>query len=932
MNALIKIFQPIGTLGFETAKTYIVKEKSALVCITLCAASALALAAYAYKRLYGNDTLPFDNWKVCLGISSRQSLPAGFNPGNLADLAKQYTPTQLTQMIYAFVENQKKSDTATSPQSHEEWLASMTDSAKDKNIPWGYEKNPGRPEEEERAISIQYWMSTLQDWAIFAGLENLYFSGSLLQSIQRSPRLAYSILFNFIAPITAPAIWDTIKESVPEFIKTIGEFYIAHSVKFAFAVLAGMFLLHRYSQRERGVLTNLTNQWEQLRGSHRGFDQAPSYRQSIDEILCQIGSTKRGERGSNILCYYHEDTHSTFGGMTGDVLAELSATGRLYNDKRTPLNFPELKDLQIWELNLENFLTEYPETNDVFRGWRQMMGNIGKEKNVLVVIKGFSQIEDIMIPPQGGHHSPGGAKSRELVGGKTNGPETALNRLVSQSIRLGHFRCILEMDEDKKKEFEKRGEPYPWFSPVRSKSVSTAELIPLFKNLFSRPDSLERVPEQEIEEWLNRLEPALEKSPQHPQDLIDTVHDAIRKVEVLRQQECEDGDGSQNWHQKLTAFREAESNLKEVLKLKGELLQKIWKQRKECSEIQKLNDVLAVVEKATLPLFAQLLEEAKKELNPDLNYRDVLISTVQKRFHRLFGPCTGSELARLNRLPETLKHEIIGQDLAIKTICKAITNWRRRPDMKGKPLVLFFAGPTGVGKSETGTQLGYHLNAVFDVAEEYTKNDEHNVKRVQLGHKEQGGVFGWDLIRSEILGHILANPISVIIFEEWDKMNEKEKNQLNELFEDTNLYLTPRFNSSSGAEPVFVDRSSTIFILTSNVAMDTLNTPSANLKADVEAVTSGINGLFDHNDLNAKAFLSRLDAIIPFHGISNSDFLAIMSRNLDDMQRRGYIEMTQRQQAMNKLEQKVNSKESWDVREAKRLMQEALTFDEIGEE
>ena len=59
------------------------------------------------------------------------------------------------------------------------------------------------------------------------------------------------------------------------------------------------------------------------------------------------------------------------------------------------------------------------------------------------------------------------------------------------------------------------------------------------------------------------------------------------------------------------------------------------------------------------------------------------------------------EADKLLRLEEVLKNKIIGQDEAIKVICKAIKRARVGLKNPNRPIgTFFFCGPTGVGKTE----------------------------------------------------------------------------------------------------------------------------------------------------------------------------------------------------------------------------------------
>ena len=69
---------------------------------------------------------------------------------------------------------------------------------------------------------------------------------------------------------------------------------------------------------------------------------------------------------------------------------------------------------------------------------------------------------------------------------------------------------------------------------------------------------------------------------------------------------------------------------------------------------------------------------------------------------------TEGETQKVLKMEEILQESIIGQDDALKTVCRAIR--RSRADIKdpNRPIGAFlFLGPTGVGKTLLGTAAGH---------------------------------------------------------------------------------------------------------------------------------------------------------------------------------------------------------------------------------
>ena len=132
------------------------------------------------------------------------------------------------------------------------------------------------------------------------------------------------------------------------------------------------------------------------------------------------------------------------------------------------------------------------------------------------------------------------------------------------------------------------------------------------------------------------------------------------------------------------------------------------------------------------------------------------------------------------------------------------------------------------------------------------------MKRINLNRDVQGGFIGWDKTKAAILCHLLYEPTSVIILEEWDKMDEKEKSSLLELLDSTKCYLEEPWGYGSSNGP-YVDKSCATFILTSNIHI------GDSAEGSSEDVKTGIRKCYaEGKDKDAEAFLSRIDAVIPF--------------------------------------------------------------------
>ena len=94
---------------------------------------------------------------------------------------------------------------------------------------------------------------------------------------------------------------------------------------------------------------------------------------------------------------------------------------------------------------------------------------------------------------------------------------------------------------------------------------------------------------------------------------------------------------------------------------------------------------------------------------------------------------TANEYERIDSLAERLKKRLVGQDVAVDAVSRAIKRNRAGISYKRKPVSFIFAGPTGVGKTELVKTLAADL---FDSPETLIRLDmsefmeKHSVSRI----------------------------------------------------------------------------------------------------------------------------------------------------------------------------------------------------------
>ncbi|MBS0649225.1 MAG: hypothetical protein JSS10_08390 [Verrucomicrobia bacterium] len=872
---------------FKTSKDWIAENPRLTSAVGLTAAISLSLISYVYYRLYRCDRLPFDSWHVSLGWIRPQIA----EPQNLADLITKYSPEHLAASLYGYLLATKKTDSLpedpTTPKEWMEWLSGHFDQREkllpkvDQIFPVYNEKDLPSVE-DAKTLRIQTWATSLQQWVAFLGWNTLMMTESVFQAIRSSPRLAYTILFHVTAPFVAQKIWENIQDPLPESLVRVKGFYLNHRRAVALASLGLVALLFYRMKQEKGILKNLTQAWASFQRGHKRFDLIPSYKQGIHQVFTAIGKSLPGKQGSNILWFYQKQAHRTFGEEIGEVLAEETAAGRIYSSDRKATDFPHLSSLQVCQLDLEEFLTEHRDVDSVYAGWNETMKHISDAGNVIVVLKGLSVIAPRMFPEYGSSQRDEGRIDRQ------RDTSQILASLVTLSLQQGKFRCLLVLDEQEKERFKQ--EFTSLFTQIRAPDLKTEEQKEVCARLYTDPGIARALPRSDVESLFKLMKPTLDFTPLPPSDIMYAIQDAHRTWE-LRWRHAE---GNRELNKKI---EDAENNLQEVQLMKEKLLEKLWEKQEIQEQPLALLQAILMLEKVLLPLYMETVKDLKKSLP---SAKQVLVNTAQKRFSRFFGPCLEDEETRLLTLPKLLSQHIKGQEPAINAIGKAVYRWRKVPPLDRKPLVLFFAGPPASGKTQTSTQLAHHLNYVYGISESAEQSQEKNTYRINLNRKNQGAFLGWDIIKVQILEFIHKTPTCVIVFEEWDKMEDEEKGYLLDILEGTQSYIEGVY--SGYRERPFVEKRCATFIIIANTAADELSKPvSGDEKQqfidDTAMVQQRIVDSFpERKKKDAQAFFSRIGQVIPFRGISQQAGKDLIDIYLDKYVDQGVLPHCQRDQ------------------------------------
>ena len=224
----------------------------------------------------------------------------------------------------------------------------------------------------------------------------------------------------------------------------------------------------------------------------------------------------------------------------------------------------------------------------------------------------------------------------------------------------------------------------------------------------------------------------------------------------------------------------------------------------------------------------------------------------------------------VKNLKEVLEKDVKGQDFALDNVQRVLKNallginGAMNGENNNKPKgILFFAGPTGVGKTELAKSLtrfvfGDESRMIrFDMSE---FAQEHSDQRL-IGAPP--GYVGYDG-GGELTNAVRDEPQSIILFDEIEKAHHKILDKFLQILEDG------RLTSSQGE---LIDFSETLIIFTSNIgAKDTKpnNEPSLNRKMFLDAVVEKFK-----NELKRPEILNRIGVhnVIPFDYLNDDKIL-----------------------------------------------------------
>ena len=242
-----------------------------------------------------------------------------------------------------------------------------------------------------------------------------------------------------------------------------------------------------------------------------------------------------------------------------------------------------------------------------------------------------------------------------------------------------------------------------------------------------------------------------------------------------------------------------------------------------------------------------------------------------------------SEREKLLRMENELHKRVVGQNMAIEAVADAVRRSRAGLQNEKRPIGSFlFMGTTGVGKTELAKALA-----------EFLFNDENMMTRIDMSEYQERhsvsrlvgappGYVGYDE-GGQLTEAVRRKPYSVVLLDEIEKAHPDVFNILLQVLDDG------RLTDNKGRT---VDFKNTILIMTSNVGADIIQSYMDRLPLEDNQNPDERGRLLEECRAQVlevlkrtvrPEFLNRIDEVIMFEPLSQSDIRDILRMQMADL-------------------------------------------------
>ena len=235
-----------------------------------------------------------------------------------------------------------------------------------------------------------------------------------------------------------------------------------------------------------------------------------------------------------------------------------------------------------------------------------------------------------------------------------------------------------------------------------------------------------------------------------------------------------------------------------------------------------------------------------------------------------------SEREKLLRMEAELHKRVVGQNMAIEAVADAVRRSRAGLQNEKRPIGSFlFMGTTGVGKTELAKALA-----------EFLFNDENMMTRIDMSEYQERhsvsrlvgappGYVGYDE-GGQLTEAVRRKPYSVVLLDEIEKAHPDVFNTLLQVLDDG------RLTDNKGRT---VDFKNTILIMTSNVGADIIQSYMESLPLEDKYLDECRREVLEVLKRTVRPeFLNRIDEVIMFEPLSQTDIREILKMQIRDLQ------------------------------------------------
>ena len=514
---------------------------------------------------------------------------------------------------------------------------------------------------------------------------------------------------------------------------------------------------------------------------------------------------------------------------------------------------PQLYNKTVFSVDLPGMLAGARYRGDFEERLKDMMGAVMQDGDIVLFI------DEIHTIVGAGSSSDNGMDAANILK-----PMLARGDLqVVGATTIEEYRKYIEKDSA----LERR------FTPVYVEEPSEADAISILKGL--RPKYEEHHGIVITEE---AIEAAVKLSSRYitdrflPDKAIDLIDEAAARVRIL-----EDGGMELKELEREVAVCEEERILRER---RGEfaLATAAFENKRRAQE------KITALKKAQSPI---VLADGRCAIG-----REQVAAIVSARMRIPLLKITQEEGEKLMRLEEDLHKRIIGQNEAVSAVAKAIRRARAGLKDPSRPIGSFiFVGPTGVGKTDLCKALA---EAMFGSEEQMIRLDMSEYMEKQSVSKLIGAPPGYvgyeDMQTGQLTDKVRTKPYCVVLFDEIEKAHPDVFNLLLQILDDG------RLTDSKGRTVSFKNA---VIILTSNVGAAVAEIQrtgvygfgSENRSGDNEANEKQYEGMKENitkalKDKFRPEFLNRMDDVIVFHRLSQTDCEKICDKIISSLAKR----------------------------------------------